>query len=103
WAATAAVRAGREYPAAELQELWRTVLLGQFHDILPGSSISWVYRDMLAEHARVQERLRAIIADAQQVLAGDGETRVVFNAGPLARRGVPALGAAPAEEASSAV
>ncbi|GAB2615430.1 alpha-mannosidase [Pseudactinotalea suaedae] len=103
WATTAAVRAGYSYPAEELQELWRTVLLGQFHDILPGSSISWVYRDMLAEHARVQERLHEIIAEAQQLLAGEGETAVVFNAGPLARRGVPALGGAVADQASAAV
>lgn len=103
WAATAAVRAGHPYPAEELQQLWRTVLLGQFHDILPGSSISWVYRDMLAEHARVQERLRAIVAESQQLLAGDGDQPITFNAGPLARRGVPALGGAVAEQAGAAV
>ena len=103
WATTAAVRTGYDYPAAELTELWRTVLLGQFHDILPGSSISWVYRDMLAEHARVQDRLREIVAEAQQRLAGDGDARIVFNAGPLARTGVPALGGAAADEPASAV
>ena len=63
------------------------MLLGQFHDILPGSSISWVYRDMLAEHARVQTRLRELIDECQRLLAGDGQDRVVFNAGPLARGG----------------
>uniref|UniRef100_UPI003B3A455A alpha-mannosidase n=1 Tax=Pseudactinotalea sp. TaxID=1926260 RepID=UPI003B3A455A len=103
WATTAAVRTDYTYPAADLREMWRTVLLGQFHDILPGSSISWVYRDMLAEHAQVQERLRAIIAECQQLLAGDGEETVVFNAGPLARAGVPALGGAVAVEVSAAV
>src|SRR5918995_353836 len=45
WAATAAVRAGAPYPYDELDELWKTVLLHQFHDILPGSSISWVHRE----------------------------------------------------------
>lgn len=103
WATTAAVRAGYEYPAAELQQLWRTVLLGQFHDILPGSSISWVYRDMLAEHAQVQERLHEIIGETQQLLAGSGDQPISFNAGPLARAGVPALGGAVIEQASSAV
>lgn len=33
------------YPAAELGEVWRDTLLNQFHDILPGSSIGWVYED----------------------------------------------------------
>jgi len=33
-------------PAAPaLRDLWREVLVQQFHDILPGSSIAWVHRD----------------------------------------------------------
>jgi alpha-mannosidase len=43
--ATLAVRHGAAYPQDELERLWKTVLLNQFHDILPGSSISEVYRD----------------------------------------------------------
>src|SRR6185437_11048480 len=31
WSATAAIRAGVDYPAEELREAWRTVLLQQFH------------------------------------------------------------------------
>lgn len=33
------------YPKAELERLWKLVLLNQFHDVLPGSSIETVYRD----------------------------------------------------------
>ncbi|MFC1587871.1 alpha-mannosidase [Planctomycetota bacterium] len=39
----------------EVDALWKTVLTLQFHDILPGSSIAWVYRDadrMYAEFFR---------------------------------------------------
>jgi len=43
-AAGDAGRAGN-YPRAELDALWKTLLLNQFHDILPGSSIDWVYED----------------------------------------------------------
>src|SRR5215210_1461923 len=43
--ATLAAWRGAEYPAAELERLWKTMLLNQFHDILPGSSISEVYED----------------------------------------------------------
>ncbi len=32
-----------EYRQAEINDMWRTVLLNQFHDILPGSSIKEVY------------------------------------------------------------
>ena len=33
------------YPKDELEKIWKGVLLNQFHDILPGSSIKWVYDD----------------------------------------------------------
>ena len=62
--ATAAVRAGPSYPAEELERLWQTVLLQQFHDILPGSSIAWVHRDAERNYAAVERGLEAIIAGA---------------------------------------
>ncbi len=36
---------GDEYPANQLETSWKTLLLNQFHDILPGSSINEVYVD----------------------------------------------------------
>ncbi len=33
------------YPQAELERIWKGVLLNQFHDTLPGTSIKWVYDD----------------------------------------------------------
>ncbi|NUT09114.1 MAG: alpha-mannosidase, partial [Nonomuraea sp.] len=64
WAATAAVRAGAEYPYARLDRIWKTVLLHQFHDILPGSSIAWVHREARNTYAAVAEELNEIVADA---------------------------------------
>ena len=52
WATTAAVRAGADYPAETLRRCWETVLLQQFHDILPGTSIAWVHRQAEREYAR---------------------------------------------------
>ncbi|WP_431046632.1 alpha-mannosidase [Streptomyces sp. P1-3] len=97
WAATAAVRAGFPYPYEELDRLWKTVLLHQFHDILPGSSIAWVHREAAATYAAVAAELERIIGDAQTALAGDGAAgaSVVFNAAPHERGGVPAGGAVP--------
>lgn len=96
WAATATVRTGARYPYEQLDRIWKTVLLHQFHDILPGSSTSWVHREARATYARVAEELDAVIAGAQRALAGDapGTTELVFNAAPHARGGVPAGGAA---------
>jgi alpha-mannosidase len=36
---------GAAYPRAELEAAWKKVLLNQFHDILPGSSITAVFED----------------------------------------------------------
>ena len=94
WCATAAVRAGYVYPAAELKRLWRLVLLQQFHDILPGSSIAWVHQDAERNYAAVGRQLEAIIADAAGAVLGAGDTDFLLNAAPHERHGVPALAAA---------
>ncbi|WP_427016518.1 alpha-mannosidase [Pseudarthrobacter sp. P1] len=103
WAATATVRTGAAYPAAELKRLWRLVLLQQFHDILPGSSIAWVYQDAERNYAAVERGLEAIIAAATSALAGGtagaGDAELLFNAAPHPRAGVPALGAGPVSAA----
>ena len=35
------------YPHVELERLWRLLLLNQFHDVLPGTSINIVYNDAM--------------------------------------------------------
>ncbi|MGW2395684.1 alpha-mannosidase [Kitasatospora sp. NPDC001664] len=90
WAATAAVRAGFPYPHQELDRIWKTVLLHQFHDILPGSSIAWVHREAEATYAAVAAELTGIIEGALAALAGEGSAELVFNAAPHGRSGVPA-------------
>lgn len=96
WAATAAVRVGHPYPYAELDRIWKTVLLHQFHDILPGSSIAWVHREAERTYAVVAGELAEIIDAAQRALAGDpaGGAELVFNSAPHTRGSVPAGGAA---------
>jgi alpha-mannosidase len=92
---TAAWLAGRlDYPYEALDRLWKVVLLHQFHDILPGSSIAWVHREAEATYAKVAEELESIIGAALAALAGSGGRTVVFNAAPHGRSGVPGLGAA---------
>lgn len=94
WAATAAVRTGFPYPYEDLDRIWKTVLLHQFHDILPGSSIAWVHREARATYERVAAELTAVIDAAQRALAGEGTTPLLFNTAPHTRHGVPAGGAA---------
>lgn len=106
------------YPLAELDDLWKTVLLHQFHDILPGSSIAWVHREAEATHAEVLKRLDALIERALRTAtagaaspeghADETDSMMVANASPfdrdevivlgdgtVTRVTVPALGAAP--------
>ncbi len=88
WATAAAVRTGAPYPFEELDRLWKHVLLLQFHDILPGSSIRWVHAEAEADYGRITAQLDGLIADAQRVLADpDG---AVFSASPRARTAVVA-------------
>jgi alpha-mannosidase len=93
WAATAAVKLGAAYPYEQLDRLWKTVLVHQFHDILPGSSIAWVHREAEATYAQVISELEELIGAAQHALAGPPGGAVVFNSAPYARGGVPAFAA----------
>jgi len=105
WCATAAVRTGGSfaYPATELKRLWRLVLLQQFHDILPGSSIAWVHQDAERNYQAVSNALEAIIGEAATALLGSGERTFLLNAAPHARDGVPALAAGEPASADGAV
>lgn len=102
WATYAAMSEDSyEYPYAQLDEIWHEVLLYQFHDILPGTSIEWVHREVTQRHAVLREQLRNIRDRAISVVVGHGSTPIVLNAGPLARTTpsgvtIPALGGAPA-------
>ncbi|WP_284977516.1 glycoside hydrolase family 38 C-terminal domain-containing protein [Arthrobacter sp. fls2-241-R2A-200] len=96
WCSTAAVRLGAAYvyPREKLKRLWRLVLLQQFHDILPGSSIAWVHQDAEWNYDAIARDLEAIITEAAQALVGHGEREFLLNATPHQRDGVAALGAA---------
>lgn len=111
WATTAALHApAYAYPYEKLDRLWKTVLLHQFHDILPGSSIAWVHREAEAEYARVAEELEALTAEAVAAL-GAGGPRVLSTSpydrsdvvrtadGAPAYVEVPASGSAPLTDA----
>lgn len=47
------VRPGETSASAYLERAWKLLLLNQFHDIIPGSSIAWVYRDSAKDYATI--------------------------------------------------
>jgi len=79
------VAAGGAYPREELDTAWKKLLLNQFHDILPGSSIDWVYED-------AERDLDAVCTDAQSMALAAME---MCGADPVARP--PVTGDGPLE------
>lgn len=107
--ATLAWMRGGAYPHDEINALWRTVLLNQFHDIIPGSSIKEVYADSAEDYAQVLAEAERLREAALKCLSGDTRAakkhRAVLNTlgwprsevvalpeGGFARVSVPAYG-----------
>jgi alpha-mannosidase len=86
------VAAGGEYPAAVLDATWKTVLLNQFHDILPGSSIDWVYFEANRDLGQAFQTADGIAEDAATRIASNGDELAAFNANSHRRREVVDLG-----------
>lgn len=58
--------AGKPYPQEELRACWKKLLINQFHDILPGSHITPVYRDAVADYTEIDKTLEKIIGSGTQ-------------------------------------
>jgi len=89
WAALATIATATPYPKAELEDLWKQVLFNQFHDILPGSSITPVFDEANEVWKKVMVACWQIIVQAERSLAQniavpappdpDAQLLVVFN------------------------
>ncbi len=53
-----------KYPKAALDSIWQRLLLNQFHDILPGSSIKEVYDDAARDHAEALAACDRLLQEA---------------------------------------
>ncbi len=75
--------AGGSYPAQEINEGWETILLNQFHDILPGSSIKEVYEDSKAQYIEIGKKGQRLLGAALDGIASkiglSEKSVVVFN------------------------
>jgi alpha-mannosidase len=78
---------GAPYPRKILENTWKTLLLNQFHDILPGSSIWEVYEDAHRQLGEVLKTATGVRDEALHHLAGSlenggrGDAVLVANAG----------------------
>ena len=80
---------GGAYPAPRLEEIWKEVLLYQFHDILPGSSITRVYDESLERYALLLAEVRSMTKDTYERIAskaGWTHQPVLFNSLPWDRQ-----------------
>jgi alpha-mannosidase len=72
----------KKYPAGELEKLWKEVLLYQFHDIIPGSSIKRVYDETDVRYAYILGEIKRIEGEAfESVSEKCGST--YFNPSPF--------------------
>jgi alpha-mannosidase len=61
-------KGGYAYPKKELDSMWEAVLLCQFHDCLPGSSIEMCYDDSDELYAEVFRTGKKVLDDIKEVL-----------------------------------
>ncbi|WP_136687839.1 alpha-mannosidase [Halorhabdus amylolytica] len=73
-----------EYPHSDLESAWKVLLFNQFHDILPGSSVTEVYADADRDYETVFETAETERDRALRALGGEPKTaRTVAVSNPL--------------------
>lgn len=85
---------GKEYPKTDLQNSWETVLLNQFHDIIPGSSIKEVYEVSREQYEQIGKVGNGIIESAVKAIAENvnSDGYVVFNPHSFENSGAVEIG-----------
>ncbi|MCC6484020.1 MAG: alpha-mannosidase [Armatimonadetes bacterium] len=82
------------YPYEELHKGWQDILVNQFHDVIPGSSVHWVYEDTNEMYPRILEVAEKATESACSAIVeninfgGQAPVVVVFNSLPWERRSV---------------
>lgn len=92
----AALNSSREVIAA----LWKLLLLNQFHDVLPGTSIGLVYKDSEQHYREIQEAGSSLAASYLSCVVGKGNNVVAFNPLSWSRTVLVEVPSAPADGSS---
>lgn len=79
--------AGKSCESEKICELWKEVLLYQFHDIIPGSSIKRVYDETDERYAYILNEAKAIAERAEKAICREEDGESVFNPSPFPYRG----------------
>ena len=70
---------GVAYPKEEIDRMWKVILLNQFHDILPGSSIREVYEVTKKEYEELSAEGEKLVRERMKALTSNGNGVTVFN------------------------
>ena len=75
------VKCGGEFDRKTLQESWKTILLNQFHDIIPGSSIKEVYDESEEQYKKIYDSVGKIKKEKLENIANniDEQGIMVYN------------------------
>ena len=91
WGAIAdLMRVQYHYPLERMDEAWKLLLLNQFHDILPGSSIARVYEKARADHKHIISEASQVSDKAIKALV-NAEGFTVLNSLSFTRKGLVLL------------
>jgi len=87
WLSCLAYLAGEQYPGTRLYDAWETILLNQFHDIIPGSSIREVHDDSDKDYANLSAEAEQLENNAINTLIEphDGSF-TIYHSGSFKRR-----------------
>ncbi|MCL6458800.1 MAG: alpha-mannosidase [Gorillibacterium sp.] len=92
WGTAAILLHKQEYPFAEMDRLWKSLLMHQFHDILPGTSIHRVNEEAKVAMQQIHDSIDKHISETQGMLAdGDATGATFFNSLSWERTEVVAL------------
>lgn len=72
-----------DYPQEEINKIWKLILLNQFHDVLPGSSIEEVYKDSDQQYKKLLSKCDDIIKSNIDIISENVQSDgglLVFNA-----------------------
>lgn len=75
---TLSLIARNEYPKEALDGMWKTLLINQFHDILPGSAIHKVYERTQQELEEITEHERTMTSEILQSMEIPEEGKMSF-------------------------
>ncbi|CZT01541.1 probable alpha-mannosidase [Rhynchosporium graminicola] len=98
-ATLASIKSGYKYPKEKIDNMWEAVLLCQFHDCLPGSSIEMCYDDSDELYAEVFATGEKILKELEELLSVQSveepkstDNLVALNTMPWHRREVISIG-----------